>query len=107
MALYPDEDETIEGAGRALRDRRTTCVEILEKCLERIDERESGLRAWVHIDAAGAIEQARARDEELAGGRCRGPLHGIPMGIKDIIDVKGLPTAAGFGPWRNRVAEQN
>src|SRR3954454_6171938 len=104
MALYPEEHETIEGVGRALRAGRTTCVEVLGRCLGRIDALEPRVRAWVLIDRAGATEQARLLDEELGRGECRGPLHGIPIGIKDIVDVEGLPTAAGFGPWRDRVA---
>ena len=104
MCLYPNEHETIEGVGQALRAGRTTCVEVLEKCLDRIEEWEARIRAWVRVDRPGAIERARALDEELAVGRCRGPLHGIPVGIKDIIDVAGLSTAAGFEPWAGRVA---
>jgi aspartyl-tRNA(Asn)/glutamyl-tRNA(Gln) amidotransferase subunit A len=105
MALFPSENETIGGVGRALRAGETTCVEVLEKCFDRIEEWEPRLKAWVRVDRDGAMEQARALDEDLAGGDCRGPLHGIPIGIKDIVDVKGLPTAAGFEPWRDRIAE--
>jgi aspartyl-tRNA(Asn)/glutamyl-tRNA(Gln) amidotransferase subunit A len=107
MALYPDEHETIEGVGRALRAGRTTCLQVLEKCFDRIEEWEPRVKAWVRVDRAGAIEQARILDEELAARSCRGPLHGIPIGVKDIIDVEGLPTAAGFGPWRERIAEDD
>jgi aspartyl-tRNA(Asn)/glutamyl-tRNA(Gln) amidotransferase subunit A len=107
MALYPNEHETIEGVGRALRAGRTTCVEVLEKCFDRIEEWEPRIKAWVRVDRTGAIAQAQSLDEELAGRRCRGPLHGIPIGIKDIIDVKGVPTVAGFGPWRDRVAQRD
>src|SRR5437660_4578446 len=103
MALLPNEHETIEGVGRALRAGQTTCIEVLEKCLDRIEEWEPRIKAWVRVDRAGALRQARELDEELAAGKCRGPLHGIPIGIKDIIDVKGLPTAAGFAPWRDHV----
>jgi aspartyl-tRNA(Asn)/glutamyl-tRNA(Gln) amidotransferase subunit A len=104
MALYPSEHETIEGVGRALRAGQTTCALVLEKCLDRIEEWEPRLKAWVRVDRVGAMEQARALDEERAGGKYRGPLHGIPIGIKDIIDVKGLPTAAGYEPWRDHIA---
>ena len=107
MSLYPNEHETIEGVGRALRAGRTTCVEVLEECFDRIEEWETRIRAWVRVDRPGAIERARALDEELAAGRCRGPLHGIPVGIKDIIDVAGMPTAAGFKPWAGRVADRD
>jgi len=105
MALFPNEHETIEGVGRAIRAGESTCALVLEQCFDRIEEWEPRIKAWVRVDRAGALEQARTLDAELAAGNCRGPLHGIPFGIKDIIDVRGLPTAAGFGPWRDRVAE--
>jgi aspartyl-tRNA(Asn)/glutamyl-tRNA(Gln) amidotransferase subunit A len=107
MALFASEHETIQGVGRAIRAGQTTCARVLEQCFERIEEWEPRIKAWVRVDRAGALEQARTLDAELAAGNCRGPLHGIPFGIKDIIDVRGLPTAAGFGPWRNRQAEDD
>jgi aspartyl-tRNA(Asn)/glutamyl-tRNA(Gln) amidotransferase subunit A len=107
MGLYPSEYETIEGVSTSLRAGRTTCREVLLKCLDRIEEWEPRLRAWVRVDVDGALEQAAALDEELRAGNCRGPLHGIPIGIKDIIDVAGLPTAVGFRPWRDRVAQRD
>jgi Asp-tRNA(Asn)/Glu-tRNA(Gln) amidotransferase A subunit family amidase len=107
MGLFPSEHETIEGVGRALRAGETTCVAVLEKCLDRIEEWEPRVKAWVRVDRDGALEQARALDAELADGGDRGPLHGIPIGIKDIIDVQGLPTACGFRPWSDRVAAED
>ncbi len=107
LTIFPDRSETIEGVGEALRAGKASCVAVLQKCLKRIEEWESKVKAWVVIDREGALGQARLLDEELACGKCRGPLHGIPIGIKDIIDVKGLPTACGFEPWRNRVAEKD
>ena len=107
MKLFPDPEETIEGVGRALRAGERTCVDVLESCLAKIDEWEPQVHAWVVVDRDGAMEQARRLDEELAAGKCRGSLHGIPIGIKDIIDVAGLPTACGFPPWSGRVAEQD
>jgi aspartyl-tRNA(Asn)/glutamyl-tRNA(Gln) amidotransferase subunit A len=107
LRLFPDESETIEGVGRALREGRTTCAAVLERCFHQIDLWDERVHAWVFVDRAGAMRQARALDEELKAGNARGPLHGIPIGIKDIIDVAGLPTAAGFRPWRDRVAEKD
>ena len=107
LRLFPNENETIEGVGAALRAGRTTCAAVLEHCFHQIDLWDDRVHAWVVVDRAGAMRQARALDAELAAGKCRGPLHGIPIGIKDIIDVKGLPTAAGFKPWREQVAERD
>ncbi|MDR3636715.1 MAG: amidase [Isosphaeraceae bacterium] len=105
LRLFPTEDETIEGTGRALRKGRRTCREVLEQCFERIEEWEPKVRAWVIVDRNGALEQARKLDDELTAGKCRGPLHGIPIGIKDIIDVAGLPTACGAKHWADGPAQ--
>lgn len=104
LTILPQRSETIEGVGEAIRAGEISCVEVLQNCLDRIEEWEPKVRAWVVIDREGALEQARKLDAKLARGRCEGPLHGIPIGIKDIIDVEGLPTACGFGPWRDRIA---
>lgn len=87
--------DTIFTAALEIESRRRTCFEVVERCLSQIDLWEPRVRAWVSIDRAGALEAARERDRELARGQRRGPLHGIPVGVKDIIDIAGLPTSAG------------
>ena len=99
MKLFPDDNETIVGTARRLRSGETTCVEVLQSCLDRIDEREHEVRAWVNVDRTGALTQAVLLDVELQTGHDRGPLHGIPIGVKDIIDVKGVPTRCGITGW--------
>lgn len=103
--LFPLESETLLGTARALRAGARTCVEVLEECLARVDQWESRIRAWVTLDREGARAQAQVRDAERARGGWRGPLHGIPIGIKDIIDVAGFPTSAGFSPWHDQIAQ--
>ena len=105
LALFPDRSETIEGAADDLRNGRTTCAELLERCLKRVDEWEPRVNAWVVLDRDRARAQARALDDDRERSFYLGPLRGIPVGIKDIIDVEGLPTAAGYAPWTHRVAE--
>jgi Asp-tRNA(Asn)/Glu-tRNA(Gln) amidotransferase A subunit family amidase len=60
----------------------TTAVAVVESCLARIEERNATVRAWAYVDHDLALEQARARDAEPR----RSPLHGVPIGIKDIFD---------------------
>src|SRR5262249_14259300 len=60
--------------------------------LQRIEQLQPKLHAFIRLDAEAAMAAARAAEAELRSGRVRGPLHGIPVGIKDIIDVAGLPT---------------
>src|SRR2546422_630230 len=92
---FPLQSETIVEIAEQIRQRQRACAELLQQCLKRIDELEAQVHAWVSVDRAGAIDQAHRLDAELATGRWRGPLHGVPIGIKDIVDVAGFPTAAG------------
>jgi aspartyl-tRNA(Asn)/glutamyl-tRNA(Gln) amidotransferase subunit A len=102
--LSPEPQQTIAGAGRDLRDGGTTCLKLLQGCFDQIEAWEGKVHAWVILDRDRALEQARALDRELKAGRDRGPLHGIPIGVKDIIDVAGLPTACGSKRWADSVA---
>jgi aspartyl-tRNA(Asn)/glutamyl-tRNA(Gln) amidotransferase subunit A len=67
-------------------------VELLSALLARIEALDPKLNAFIRLDAEAAMQAARAAEAEIAAGRSRGPLHGIPIGVKDIIDVAGLPT---------------
>ncbi|HUE17149.1 MAG TPA: amidase, partial [Planctomycetaceae bacterium] len=95
MHLHLEESETISGAARAIKQGQVTSQALVERCLARIDEWESRIHAWVSVDRDGARHRAQQLDEESRAGRWRGPLHGIPIGIKDIVDMAGLPTGAG------------
>ncbi len=64
-------------------------------CLDAIDAREADIEAWVHLDRTHALEQARAADKQRASGKGVGALHGLPVGIKDIIDTADMPTQNG------------
>jgi aspartyl-tRNA(Asn)/glutamyl-tRNA(Gln) amidotransferase subunit A len=79
-------------ASRAIAARRTTPVELLEHLLRRIERHDPSLNAFIRLDAEAAMATAREAEREIAALRPRGPLHGVPIAIKDIIDVAGLPT---------------
>jgi aspartyl-tRNA(Asn)/glutamyl-tRNA(Gln) amidotransferase subunit A len=98
---------TIHEAAEAIRQRKTTPVDLVEQCLANIDRWEEKVRAWVFVDRDGARAEARRLSDELSRGQYRGPLHGIPLGIKDIFDVVDWPTAAGFRPWANSIARED
>lgn len=98
---------TIHEAASALRQRRLTPVDLLQQCLARIDRHEEQVRAWVHVARDEALEQAHALTRELERGDDRGPLHGIPIGVKDIFDVFDWPTAAGSRLWANSIARKD
>jgi Asp-tRNA(Asn)/Glu-tRNA(Gln) amidotransferase A subunit family amidase len=99
MKLFPDDHETITGTARRLRSGEVTCQGVLQACLDQIEQREHEVRAWVLVDRDGALAQASVLDAELRSGRDRGPMHGIPIGVKDIINVKRLPTSCGMAGW--------
>jgi aspartyl-tRNA(Asn)/glutamyl-tRNA(Gln) amidotransferase subunit A len=86
---------TIAEAGAALRRGEFKPRDLVDRCLARIDALEERVRAWVVVDRDGARRAADHAARELADGYDRGPMHGIPIGIKDIVDVAGLPTLAG------------
>jgi aspartyl-tRNA(Asn)/glutamyl-tRNA(Gln) amidotransferase subunit A len=83
---------TASDAARAIAARELSSVELTEALLDRIGRLEPSLHAFVRVDAQGALEAARVADAEANKGRLRGSLHGVPVGIKDIIDVAGLTT---------------
>ena len=101
------EPRTITEAAEFIRKGELTPVELLDQCLARIDRYEPKVRAWVLVDREGAREQAERLTAELKAGQNRGPLHGIPIGVKDIIDVFDLPTGCGSKLWANSYARRD
>jgi aspartyl-tRNA(Asn)/glutamyl-tRNA(Gln) amidotransferase subunit A len=77
---------------KAIASKQLSSVDLVRRCLARIDAAEPHVHAWRLLNAESALATARERDQESAAGLVRGPLHGIPVAIKDIIDVEGLPT---------------
>jgi Asp-tRNA(Asn)/Glu-tRNA(Gln) amidotransferase A subunit family amidase len=69
-------------------------VALVRRCLDRIAEADFQVQCWREVDGERALTAAEEREREAAAGRVRGPLHGVPIAIKDIIDVEGLPTRA-------------
>lgn len=93
--------------GQWLRAGQITSARLTEIYLDRIERHGGALECFVTVTPDIARAQAAAADRELASGRDRGPLHGIPYGMKDIIDVAGIPATWGAMPYRERVAEQD
>lgn len=95
MQLFPAPEETLVGTAQAIREGRLTCTDVVKRCLRQIDEWEPRVKAWVKVNKVGALAEAKVLDKEAKSGKFRGPLHGIPLGIKDIIDVAGYVTGCG------------
>lgn len=91
----------------AIRTRVLTSQEVVEAHLARIDEINPTVNAIVSFAPEAAIDAAKQRDRELAAGTIRGPLHGVPIAVKDLMDVAGLPTSHGSRIHAGRVATQD
>ena len=89
-------------AREAIEEGILTSVELVEACFERIDEVEESIGAWAHLDRETALEQARQADNFRRRGLPLGALHGLPVGIKDIIDTSDYPTERGSVIYQGR-----
>jgi aspartyl-tRNA(Asn)/glutamyl-tRNA(Gln) amidotransferase subunit A len=98
---------TLSEASRAFALRTLSPVEYLTGLLQRIDKLDPTLHAFIRLDAEAAMDAARVAEKEIAASRSRGPLHGIPIGVKDIIDVAGLPTTCHSKILLDNVAQHD
>lgn len=89
-------------ASEALADGSLSCVDLVQACFARIEEVDGDIAAWAHLDREVALEQARQADDYRQRGLATGPLHGLPVGIKDIIDTKDYPTQQGSVLYEGR-----
>ncbi|SDH09337.1 aspartyl-tRNA(Asn)/glutamyl-tRNA(Gln) amidotransferase subunit A [Nonomuraea jiangxiensis] len=99
----PFTGRTITGLAQDLRAGRTTATELVMQALDAVTKLDPQLNAFVTVDHDGALAAARRADHELAAGTDRGPLHGVPVGVKDLIDVAGLPATMGSRHYAGHV----
>jgi len=85
---------TVEHFGRRLRAGDLSAVDLTNESLRRIEAEAGRLNAFIHVMADEARRQAADAGRDLAAGRDRGPLHGVPVSVKDIVDIRGIPTTA-------------
>ncbi|MFC7385946.1 amidase [Sphaerisporangium rhizosphaerae] len=97
----------ISGLGRDLREGRVTAEGLVRLTLDAVAEINPAVNAFVHVDPAGALAAARRADAELAEGIDRGPLHGLPVAVKDIIMVAGLPVTMGSRHFTGHVPDED
>lgn len=112
MTLLDQADTTLNTlsagtAAAAIARGDITSEALVEACLDRIETRDALVCAWVHVDAALALAAAREADVARGAGRPIGPLHGVPVGIKDIFDTADMPTQCGSDLYRARQPERD
>ena len=94
-------------AAALLRGKKLSPVELTRACLARIEKLNPALNAFITVTAEAALEQARAAEQEIQRGAWRGPLHGIPIALKDLIDTAGVRTTAASAVFLERVPQQD
>jgi Asp-tRNA(Asn)/Glu-tRNA(Gln) amidotransferase A subunit family amidase len=92
---------------RWIETRKLTSERLTQIYLKRLEHFDPPLRCVITLTRSSAIAQARKADAEIAAGKYRGPLHGIPWGAKDLLDTAGIPTTYGAEPYRNRIPEKD
>jgi Asp-tRNA(Asn)/Glu-tRNA(Gln) amidotransferase A subunit family amidase len=98
---------TLTEAAAHIRDGRIKSAELVRDCLVRIDEVDADVQAWAFLDRDLALRQAEAADLDRMQGKSLGPLHGVPVGIKDIFDTGDMPTEFGSPAWAGRTPRQD
>ncbi len=97
----------VHEAARAIRDGLASSRELVEACLRRYDEREPAVHAFAWLDRDRALRLAGEADRHARTGAPLGPLHGVPIGVKDIYDTRGIPTECGSPLHRGRVPDRS
>ena len=98
---------TIAQTSELLRNRELSPIEVVRDCLERIDALNAELNAFITVTGDSALRAAAQAEAEMENGNWRGPLHGIPVGLKDLIDTAGVRTTAASRVFADRVPNRD
>src|ERR1700691_1631595 len=99
--------ETIADLAPRLRRKEISPVELTRLCLDRIEKLNPALNAFITVMADSALAEASVAETEIARGEWRGPLHGIPIALKDLIDTAGTRTTAASELFAKRIPDQD
>src|SRR5205809_6201338 len=97
----------LDDVAQRLKARKLSSVEATEALLDRIARLDPKLKSYATLTPERALADAAARDTEAAAGSSRGPLHGVPIAVKDLCETEGVPTAAGMAIHRDNVPRQD
>ena len=99
----------VEEIASKIKDAQLTSVEVCEKYIDRVNKYEKNVNAWAHFDKKLVLEKAKEADEYRRSGKPTGPLHGIPVAVKDIVGTIDMPTESGTvirkGKWYSQNVE--
>src|SRR5690349_9741765 len=90
-----------------IRRRELSPVELLRECLVSIEQLNPKLNAFITVTAESALAEAKQAEKEILSGNWRGPLHGIPIGLKDLIDTAGVRTTAASAVFKDRIPTED
>jgi aspartyl-tRNA(Asn)/glutamyl-tRNA(Gln) amidotransferase subunit A len=96
---------SLKELSRAFREKRLSPVEVVRALLERIEAADKDLGAFITVLPESALEAAARAEEEMTAGRYRGPLHGVPLGLKDLIYTEGVRTTMGSAFFKDYVPD--
>jgi aspartyl-tRNA(Asn)/glutamyl-tRNA(Gln) amidotransferase subunit A len=99
--------QSLSDVSAQVKARKISPVELVQECLTRIDKYDSLINSFIIANADEAIESARDAEQEITRGQWRGPLHGIPVALKDLIDIEGRVTTAASALFLNKVARED
>jgi aspartyl-tRNA(Asn)/glutamyl-tRNA(Gln) amidotransferase subunit A len=94
---------SITEVSELIRQKKVSPVELVTGCLERIEQLHPKLNAFITVTADQALQEAKIAEREITNGTWKGPLHGIPVGVKDFFDTAGIRTTAAFAAFKDRV----
>src|SRR5882762_4104228 len=98
---------TIAGASELIQGREISPVELVRECLDIIERLNPTLNAFITVTAESALAEAEQAEKDIHSGHWRGPLHGIPIGLKDLIDTAGVRTTAASAVFKDRVPPED
>jgi aspartyl-tRNA(Asn)/glutamyl-tRNA(Gln) amidotransferase subunit A len=98
---------TLSEAAHLVRDKKISPVELTQGCLSRVQRFNPKLNAFITVTGESALAQAREAEAEIQRGKWRGPLHGIPIALKDLFDTAGVPTTAASGLLKDRIPAED